>query len=152
MKGKIALLAVTSVVLVAGCNRGGTADNMAAANAANSETTNAVATSNSAAAAGGAVDQAFVTGHWGVGGDCSRTLTFNADGTATATGENDPVRWTLEGNIITTVEGDNPPERANVTRNGDRMVVTPEGNQTMELTRCASPATAEPDGDATPSN
>ena len=79
MNGKYALLAVTALVLVTGCNRG--AGNNSAANA--SATTN---TANSAAtvapvapAAGGTpVTSASLVGTWGQDG-CANAMTFAAD-------------------------------------------------------------------------
>lgn len=152
MHTKTSLLAVAAIALLAGCNRGA-ANNSAAANATASANTAAPAAPAApvpAPAPGGAngpVDQAFVTGHWGGGGNCAQTISFNADGTATATGENDPIRWSLEGNTMITIENEDPPERVTVARGGDRLVVTQRTGEITELTRCpAAAANPSPSG------
>ena len=145
MHVRSALLAVTALALVTGCNRGAS-NNSAGANSSTTANSAAPVTPGGPGAGapggGGAVDQASLIGHWGMAGDCSQTVSFNADGTATATGEEDPVRWTLEGNTIVTTEGNDPPERASIARNGEGLTVTPQTGATMQLTRCAAPAPA----------
>lgn len=133
MKGKTALLAVTAIALVAGCNRGAT--NNAAANSSAANTA-APAAPAPAAGGGGAVDQAFLLGHWGRGGDCSETISFNANGTAAFTGEDDALRWTLSGDALTIIENNDPPETGRAARSGDMLVLTSPEGDTMQLSRC----------------
>ncbi len=149
MKFQFALVAMTGLAL-AGCNRGATNNS---ANASNNSTnsTNAAATSPAAPAGGAAVDQAFLVGHWAQGNDCSSTMSFNADGTATATGETEEARWKLEGGAVMAGPVGKPPVRTPVSRSGDNLVLTGPQGQTMTLTRCPSAATGAPaaDGEAT---
>jgi hypothetical protein len=150
MIGKPALLAMTALALVTACNRGGTANNSAAPG--NATSTNSAATTPAtgpgpAAAAGGAVDRNFVVGHWGAAGDCSRTLSFNADGT-TAGGPLDGATWTLEGNTLSVTEPGEKPEPAQVTRSGDNLALTGPDGQQMTLTRCATAGTGGGSGAA----
>ena len=147
MTSKAALLALTAVVLVAGCNRGSTA-NKSTSNT--TTTTNTAAAAPAAPAAGGTVDRAFVVGHWGSNGDCSRTVSFNADGTGSATGEENAGGWSLEGNnLVLTAPGD-PTQRVPVSRSGDNLVMSGPQGQQATMTRCASAGVA-PAGSASES-
>ncbi len=142
INGKSALLALTALVLVAGCNRGAT--NNASANNSTTANTAAAAPAAPAAAAGGTLDQAFLVGHWGAAGDCSRTLSFAADGTAMSTGEADPARFTVEGgNIVITPTGQ-PAQPQPAMRSGDKLVLTGPQGQQLTMTRCPAAAATAP--------
>jgi len=147
MHAKYALLAVTALALVTGCNRGA-GNNSAANQSATGNSANAAAPVAPTAAAGGAMDRAFLVGHWGMAGNCSRTVSFNADGTGAATGETGGT-WTLEGNTIVLTDEDPQPERMTVARVGDNLSITggPEG-QSMTMTRCATATVAPAGADA----
>ncbi len=155
MKIKFAIIAMTGLTLMAGCNRGAT-NNSASANATNnSATANAAAPAApgaTAAGAGSPVDQAFLVGHWAQGSDCSSTMSFNADGTAEATGETEQARWRLEGGAVIAGPVGKPDVRTPVSRNGDKLVLTGPQGQTMTLSRCPSAATGAPASDAEATN
>ncbi len=144
MKIHFALVAMTGLALM-GCNRGATNNSAGAGN--NSTTANAAAPAAPAATGAGAgapVDQAFLVGHWGQGSDCSATMSFNADGTAEATGETEEARWTLEGGAVMAGPVGKPPVRTPVSRSGDNLVLTGPQGQKLTLTRCPSAATGAP--------
>lgn len=149
MNGKYTLLAVTTLALLAGCNRGATNNSAGTNNSATGNSATATAPVAPPAAAGGAVDQNALLGHWGMAGNCSQTLSFNGDGSATATGEENPVRWSMEGSTLVTTEANDPPQRSTVAVSGDVLSLTAQNGQTMQLTRCAAAATgAEAEGEA----
>ena len=149
------LVAAGALTLVTACNRGEA--NNSAGNGFGTTTGGNFAAPVAPAAptqgpgmgstGGGAIDRAALVGHWGMDGDCSETISFNGDGTARATGEDEPVRWTVEGNTIVTTAGNDPPERLTVTRNGDTLSVNSQSGETMRLTRCTAPAAADEDED-----
>jgi hypothetical protein len=142
MKIQFALVAMTGLALV-GCNRGATNNSAAAGN--NSATANAAAPAAPAAAGTGApVDQAFLVGHWSPAADCSQTMSFNADGTASATGEREEARWKLEGGAVMAGPVGKPQVRTPVSRNGDKLILAGPQGQSLELTRCQSAATDAP--------
>lgn len=144
MKIHFALVAMTGLAL-AGCNRSAT-NNSASANASNnSATANAAApAAPSAAGAGAPVDRAFLIGHWGQSPDCSSTMSFNADGTAEATGEREEARWSFEGGAIMAGPVGKPAVRTPVSRSGDNLVLSGPQGQTITLTRCAAAAADAP--------
>lgn len=147
MRRSTAIMAATAILLVAGCNRGTGNNSTNAAAPANS--TNSAAAAPAAApapapAAGGSVDQAFLVGHWGANGDCSRTLTFNADGTAVTSGDNEVGRWRLEGNQLVTQGPGEAPQPVPVSRRGDTLILTGPQGQQAALTRCAAAASSTP--------
>ena len=152
---KTALLALTSVALIAGCNRGAS-NNTAANNTAGNTTANNSASTNSAAPAPAAgaestVAGSFLAGHWGPAGNCALTLSFSQDGTVQSSDEPQPGRWRLEGGNMLVVEpAGQPPQRTPVTRNGDSLVLTTPAGQQV-LTRCPAPAQTSGAG-ATPAD
>ena len=112
MKMRTVLLTMTALALVTGCSRGGSTNNVAAGNTAS----NAAAPANTAAPAdanntaeaagggegeGGAVDVAFLTGRWGINGDCAQTMEFRADGTVSPP---EGSTYTIAGNVVTVSE------------------------------------------------
>lgn len=142
MKKTTTLLALTALTVAAGCNRGATNN----AGASNSAAANTAAPAAPAPAAAGGVDQAFVTGHWGATPDCARTISFNADGTATNSGDAEVARWTLQGNTLTVTPPGEGPQPGTVARSGDNLVLSDPGGQTMTLIRCAAAGAAAPAG------
>ena len=159
MKTKTALLALTALVLVSGCNRGA-GNNAAAANSAASNTATSNASNASASAAtpaGGPVDRAFIAGTWGLDAACQATFTFTADGTVTSPSGRG--QWTLEGRTLTVTENGRA-SPSGVGRNGDNLVLSNPANpdEQMSLTRCpagsgagsanaSAPADAEADAE-----
>jgi len=150
--GRTVLLGVTALAFVTGCNSGAGNNSGSAGNAsANNSATSNAATANTnvsgaapAAAAGGPVDRAFVVGHWGRPGDCSDTLSFNEDGSATGGPVKPGSRWTLDGETLSVTEPGSAPEPARVARDGDRLaIVVPDGER-LTLTRCAAVGTGGP--------
>jgi hypothetical protein len=71
-------------------------------------------------------------------------MSFNADGTAAATGESEEARWKLEGGTVMAGPVGKPQVRTPVSRNGDKLVLTGPQGQAMTLTRCPSAATGAP--------
>jgi hypothetical protein len=148
MKTKFAILAMTGLALVAGCNRGST---NSSANSANGSVTNnsAAAAPAAAPAAGGTpVTQASLVGTWGQD-NCSNTMSFAADGKATSSGAtSDNVRWALDGgNIVITAPGQ-PETRMGATMSGENLQLTNQG-QTMLMSKCPAPAGAAAQAEAT---
>ena len=143
MNNKLVLSTMAALVLVSGCSRNASQPNVTAVNSTNSAApaTNAAAptgnATNTAAAAPapvstGPVDQAFLAGKWGVGGDCSHTMDFNADGTT-----GDGGTYTISGSTVTVTQGGRAPDPAQVTRTGDdAMTVVGPGAPPMNMTRC----------------
>lgn len=146
MKMRTTLLALTALALVTGCSRGGTANNSATSNTAS----NAAAPANTAAPAnasnaaeaadageagesGGAVDVAFLTGRWGIAGDCAQTMEFRADGTVTPP---DGSTYAIAGNVVTVSSPGQPPDPKTVTRTGDDAMTVSGGGMSMNMTRC----------------
>ena len=148
MKTNFAILAMTGLALVAGCNRGST---NTTANSANSSATNnsaAAAPAEAPAAAGTPVTQASLVGTWGQD-NCSNTMSFAADGTATSSGAtSDNVRWALEGaDIVITAPGQ-PETRMGATMSGENLHLTNQG-QTMIMSKCPGTAGAAAETNAT---
>jgi hypothetical protein len=145
MRFKTVLFTMTALAMVSGCSRGANqANNSAAnatasaANAANANATEAPAAGNAAgAAAGGAstgpVDQAFLVGRWGVGGDCSQVMEFKADGTA---GPPEGSTYTVSGSTVTVTSPGQAPDPKTVTRTGDDAMTVSGGGASMNMTRC----------------
>jgi hypothetical protein len=141
MKIRFALVAMTGLAL-AGCNRGAT-NNSANASANSTNSTNAAASSPGAAAAGGSpVTQAALVGTWGQD-NCSNSMTFAADGTATSTtaqqGNN---RWSLDGSTIVITSPGQPEVRMPATISGDNLQLGNGQGQNTVLSRCPTPAGA----------
>jgi hypothetical protein len=143
MRMSIALLTMTALALTA-CSRGGTANNMSAGNASAGNTTAPAANSATPAAGndsaeaaesggGGTVDVAFLTGRWGLGGDCSQTMEFRADGTASPP---EGSTYTVSGNVVTVTDPGRPPDPRTVTRTSDDSMTVSGNGSTMTLTRC----------------
>ena len=147
MKMRIVFVAMTALVLVSGCSRGGTANK-----SATNTTANALAPANgsvgesddnavepagnesAAAGGGGTVDIAFLTGRWGMEGNCAQTMEFRADGTATPP---EGSTYAIAGNVVTVTSPGQPPDPKTVTRTGDdAMTVSGGGGMTMNMTRC----------------
>jgi hypothetical protein len=139
MKINSAIIAMTGLALVAGCNRGAT---NASANASTTNNSAAAAPAAAPAGAGAPVDRTFLVGSWGNGGDCSRTLSFNADGTVTNSSDPEVARWTLEGETLTVTPPNQPPQPGKAVRGGDNLMLTSPDGQAATLTRCAAPAAA----------
>lgn len=144
MKMRTTLLALTALALVSGCNRGGATNNTTAGNSAGNAAAPANATAPAAAdnsageaaadgESGGSVDVAFLTGRWGMNGDCAMTMEFRADGTATPP---EGSTYTVEGNVVTVTSPGQPPDPRTVTRTGDDAMTVSGGGQTMNMTRC----------------
>ena len=143
MKFRTVLLTMTALALVTGCSRGASTNNVAAGNTAS----NAAAPANAVAPApagntadageadgeGGAVDAAFLTGRWGINGDCAMTMEFRADGTATPP---EGSTYTIEGNVVTITSPGQAPDPRTVTRTGDDAMTVSGGGQAMNMTRC----------------
>lgn len=146
MKLRTVLLTMTALALVTGCSRGGSTNNVAAGNTAS----NAAAPANTAAPAnasnaaeaadaadagesGGAVDVAFLTGRWGMAGDCSQTIEFRADGTVTPP---DGSTYAIAGNVVTVTSPGQPPDPKTVTRTGDDAMTVSGGGSSINMTRC----------------
>ena len=141
MNNKLVLSTMAALVLVSGCSRNASQPNVTAVNSTNSAApaTNAAAPAGNATAAAapapvstGPVDQAFLAGKWGVGGECSHTMDFNADGTT-----GDGGTYTISGSTVTVTQGGRAPDPAQVTRTGDdAMTVVGPGAAPMNMTRC----------------
>jgi hypothetical protein len=143
MKLRTVFLTMTALALVTGCSRGGSTNNVAAGNTAS----NAAAPANTAAPApapagntaaaegegGGTVDAAFLTGRWGINGDCAMTMEFRADGTATPP---EGSTYAIEGNVVTVTSPGQAPDPRTVTRTGDDAMTVSGGGQAMNMTRC----------------
>lgn len=146
MKMRMTLLAMTALALVSGCSRGGTANNVAAgntaANAAAPANASAPADGNAAEAtdnesagaeSSGPVDVAFLTGRWGIAGDCTQAMEFRADGTVTPP---DGSTYTISGSTVTVTSPGQPPDAKTVTRTGDDAMTVSGGGMSMNMTRC----------------
>ena len=143
MKMRMTLLAVTALALATGCSRGGSANNVAAGNTSNATApanTAAPAASNSTAEAaggeaegGGTVDVGFLTGRWGLNGDCSQTMEFRTDGTVIPP---EGSTYTVSGNIVTVTDPGRPPDPKTVTRTGDDSMTVSGGGTSVNMTRC----------------
>jgi hypothetical protein len=151
MKTKFAILAMTGLALVAGCNRGA-ANN--SANAANGSTTgNASASARAAApAAGNPVTEATLVGTWGQD-NCTNSMTFAADGTATSTSATIAnTRWSLDGSTIVVTAPGQPDTRMPATISDQGLHLSGGGGEgaSAVLARCPAPAGAAsgPAGDA----
>jgi hypothetical protein len=128
-----------ALVLVAGCNRGGTGNE--AGNSSNSAA--AAAGGPSGEAAGAPVTQASLVGTWGQDG-CTNSMTFGADGTATSTsaqqGNN---RWSLDGSTIVITSPGQPDVRMPATINGDTLQLRDDNGASTALARCETEAGEE---------
>jgi hypothetical protein len=142
MKTKFAIVAMTGLALVAGCNRGST---NSSANSANSSTTNnsaAPATAGAPAAAGAPVTQASLVGTWGQD-NCSNTMTFAADGTATSTSATIAnTRWRLDGSTIVVTAPGEPDTRMPATISDQGLQLSGGGGEgaSAVLARCPTPS------------
>ena len=137
MKIRTAFFAMTALVLIPGCSKGG-ANNAATANAPATELANepeAAPAANEAAAtpAGAAVDRAFLIGRWGVAGDCTQVMEFAADGTATPPAGS---HWTVSGDQVTVTNPGGTPDAKTVVRTGDDSMTVSGGGNTIAMTRC----------------
>ena len=146
MKTKLAIVAMTGLVLVAGCNRGATNNSANGTNSANSSTTNnsaAAAPAAAPAAGGAALTQAALVGTWGQD-NCSNSMTFAADGTATSTSSKIAnTRWSLDGNTIVITSPGEPDTRMPATITDQGLQISGGGGgATAVLARCPAPAAA----------
>ncbi len=144
MNNKAVLMTMAALVLVTGCNRN--ASNHGASNSNSSNLAEATATAPSAEAAGGSpVTQASLVGTWGED-NCTNSMTFGADGTATSTsavqGNN---RWRLDGATIVITSPGQPDVRMSAAINGDNLQIGNGQDQMAVLTRCATGQGAAPD-------
>lgn len=150
MKLKATFVAMTALVLVAGCNRGatnnaGAANNSVAANTTANAAAPTPATPAPAATAGAPVDRAFLTASaWGSAG-CANVGTFASDGTMQS--PDGPGTWTLEGNTLTLTQGGRSVP-ATVSRDGANLVVTNPANPAQSETMVPCPATGGAAADA----
>ena len=130
MKMKTISLAMTALVLVSGCSRGGTANNFSA----NNTVSNAVEPvgGNGASSADG-VDAAFLTGRWGTDSTCAQAIEFRADGTVTPP---EGSTYAIAGNVVTVSSPGQPPDPKTVTRTGENGMTVSGGGSTVTLTRC----------------
>lgn len=145
MKTQFAIVAMTSLALVAGCNRGST---NSSANGANGSTTNnsaaAAAPAAAPAAAGAPVTQASLVGTWGQD-NCSNSMTFAADGTATSTTSKlANTRWSVDGSTIVVTSPGQPDTRMPATISDQGLHLSGGGGEgaTAVLARCPTPAGA----------
>lgn len=139
-----ALLTMPMLALVAACSVQVTPGNVTvttnglgngSAPAAPAAPTNSAASDGAAGggASGGTVDVAFLTGRWGMNGDCSQTMEFRADGTASPP---EGSTYTVSGNVVTVTDPGRPPDPRTVTRTGDDSMTVSGGGMTMNMTRC----------------
>lgn len=145
MKMRTMLLAMPALALVGACTvqvtngvaAGNTASNAAApantAAPANSSNTAGAAGGETDGEGGGTVDVAFLTGRWGMSGDCSQTMEFRADGTASPP---EGSTYTISGNVVTVTDPGRAPDPRTVTRTGDDAMTVSGGGNTVNLTRC----------------
>jgi hypothetical protein len=142
MNNKAALTAIAALVLVAACSSGSET-----ANDANSSAANASG-SSAAPAAGSPVTRETLVGTWGQA-NCTNTMTFDADGTATSTSaEQANNRWSLDGSTIVITSPGEADVRMPATIAGDQLLISGGGGegQSTSLTRC------EPTGEAAGEN
>jgi len=144
MNTKLAILAMTGLALAAGCNRGAT-----------NSSANKSATGNSAAAAPGApagggtpVTSASLVGTWGQD-NCTNTISFGADGTATSTtAKQENNRWSLDGSTVVITSPGQPDVRMPATISERGLHLSSGEGQTAVFARCpdaggAAPAASE---------
>jgi hypothetical protein len=137
---------MTALAMVSGCSRGANQANNSAANAtANTANATSGANATEAPAAGnasssaaapvstGPVDQAFLVGRWGMGGDCSQVMEFKADGTV---GPPEGSTYTISGSTVTVTSPGQAPDPKTVTRTGDDAMTVSGGGASMNMTRC----------------
>jgi len=137
MKIGFALVAITGLALVAGCNRGAT--NTSANRSATNNSAAAAPAAPGAPAGGAPVTQASLVGTWGQD-NCTNTMSFAADGTATSSGAtSDNVRWTLDGSTIVITAPGQPETRMGATMSGENLQLSNQG-QTMVMTKCPAAA------------
>ena len=145
MKLNFAIIGVATLALM-GCG-GGASNSSANSSAATNSAAGAPATSNAPAGAGTPATSETLVGTWGQD-NCSNTMTFAADGTATSTGATSQnVRWTLENGTIVLAAAGQPETRMPATISGDSLQLGSAGGQSTVLTRCAAAtgaATAQP--------
>ena len=140
MHAKTALLAMTAIALLAGCNRGAANNSAKAGNTTNTAAAAPVAPAPAApaptatAAAGQPVDAAFLTANsWAPPGQCAEALTFNSDGTIEA--GNDTGNWALAGSTLTLTKEGETAETWNVSRSGQDLTMA-MGASTMTVSAC----------------
>ena len=138
MQAKTALLAMTAIALLAGCNRGAANNSAKATNSTNATAAAPAAPAAPAptatAAAGQPVDAAFLTANsWAPAGMCEDALTFNADGTIAA--GDDTGNWQLAGSNLTLTKEGETPETWTVSRNGNNLTMA-MGANTMTVGAC----------------
>mgnify|MGYP001003675642 CR=1 FL=1 len=131
MHAKTALVAMTAIALLAGCNRGAANNSAKAANSSNATAAApaapAPAAPAAAPAAGQPVDAAFLTANpWAPAGMCEDALTFNSDGTISA--GNDTGNWELAGSTLTLTKQGEPAETWTVSRSGDSLTMAMGAN------------------------
>lgn len=140
MHAKTALLAMTAIALLAGCNRGAANNSAKAGNTINTAAAAPAAPAPVApapaapAAAGQPVDAAFLTANaWAPAGMCEDALTFNSDGTIEA--GNDTGAWALAGSTLTLTKEGEPAETWTVSRSGENLTMA-MGANTMTVGAC----------------
>ncbi len=137
MHAKTALLAMTAIALLAGCNRGAANNSAKAGNTMNTAAAAPAAPAPApaaTAATGQPVDAAFLTANaWAPAGMCEQALTFNSDGTIEA--GNDTGNWALAGSTLTLTKEGEPAETWTVSRSGDNLTMA-MGANTMTVGAC----------------
>ncbi|HEY0014352.1 MAG TPA: hypothetical protein VGB79_16035 [Allosphingosinicella sp.] len=137
MNHKAALTIMAALVLVSGCN-GGSEDTANGANAAGA----APAATSAAPAAGSPVTEAALVGTWGQA-NCTNTMTFAADGTATSSSaEQANNRWSLDGSTIVITSPGEADVRMPATLSNGALNIDGGGGegQSTVLTRCGNEA------------
>lgn len=131
MNNKAAMMAMAALLLAAGCDSGST-NSAEGANSANG---------GSAAPAGGSpVTQAALVGTWGQD-NCTNSMTFAADGTATSTSsEQGASRWSLDGSTIVISSPGEADVRMPATMSDGELHLTGGGGEgrSAVLTRCTA--------------
>jgi hypothetical protein len=131
MKTKFAILAISGLALLAGCNRGAT---------------NSSVPNNSAAAVGVPVTQASLVGTWGQD-NCTNTISFGPDGSFSSTtakqGDNS---WSLDGGTVVMSSPGVPAVRmaGTISDQGLHLNSGAAAGQTAIFTRCATEEGAAP--------
>ena len=136
MNSKAATI-VAALVLVAGCS-GGSDETANAANSAGADS----GASSAAPAAGSPVTQATLVGTWGQA-NCTNTMTFAADGSATSTSaEQENSRWSLDGSTIVITSPGQEDVRMPATISNDELHISGGGGegQSTVLSRCENEA------------
>ena len=145
MKTTYAILAMTGLALVAGCNSGSTNTSANSANAGIANNSAAAAAPAAAPAVPGVpVTRAALVGTWGQD-NCSNSMTFAADGTATSTSsEMANTRWSLDGSTIVITSPGESDTRMPATISDQGLHLNGGGGEgaTTVLARCPSAAGA----------